>query len=286
MVIEGVDYSTARPDPKGLVAAGKKFAVRYGGPGSAGKHLTAGELKALRAVGIDVVANAEGSSGGYRGDAAGQNWARQAEHDFRALGMGADRPIYFSADWDVQPNEMASVDAALRGSAKIIAASRVGIYGSYDVIDHCYRTGTAKWLWQAAAWSTWTNPATGKREVRWHPKAHLQQYHNSVALAGGEVDLTRALTIDYGQWNFKGDDFEMTDAEMDKFAAKIAAAVAPAVAAALLKSDTVPVTPANGVSTTWMTQTALGDMTTKLGEISRNIAQVVRNTTPPAPPTA
>ncbi|MCW2768478.1 MAG: hypothetical protein JWO11_4437 [Nocardioides sp.] len=73
------------------------------------------------------------------------------------------------------------------------------------------------------------------------------------------------------------DDPEMTEAEMDLLAGKIAAA--------LLKSDTVPVTPASGVSTTWMTQTAIGDMTTKLGEISRNIAQVVKNTTP-LPPTA
>jgi hypothetical protein len=282
MVIEGVDYSTARPDPKGLVAAGKKFAVRYGGPGSDSKHLHADELKALRAAGMDVVANAEGSSGGYRGDAAGQNWATSAERDFRGLGMGADRPIYFSADWDVQPHELAEVDAALRGSAKIIGASRVGIYGSYAVIDHCYRTGTAKWLWQAFAWSTWINPATGKREVRWHPKANLQQYRNSVIVANGEVDLTRALTADFGQWNYQGDDFTMTPAEEDRFAAKIGTAVA----AALLKSDTVPVTPANGQSTTWMTQTALGDMTTKLGEISRNMAQVVKNTTPPAPPTA
>jgi hypothetical protein len=76
-------------------------------------------------------------------------------------------------------------------------------------------------------------------------------------------------------WGLLGD-LEMTDAEMRK--------LADYIAAALLKSDTVPVTPASGQSTTWMTQTAIGDMTTKLGEISRNIAQVVKNTTPPAAP--
>jgi hypothetical protein len=68
-------------------------------------------------------------------------------------------------------------------------------------------------------------------------------------------------------------DFTMTDADMDKLAGKIAAA--------LLKSDTVPVTPANGVSTTWMVQTALGDMTTKLGQISRTLAEIAAAPEPP-----
>jgi hypothetical protein len=120
--------------------------------------------------------------------------------------MGADRPIYFSADWDVQPSEYASVDAALRGSASVIGVGRVGIYGSYDMIAHCVAAGTATWFWQTYAWSMWTNPTTGRREVRWHPKAHLQQYRNGVTVAGGDCDLNRAMTADYGQWNYQGAD--------------------------------------------------------------------------------
>lgn len=110
----------------------------------------------------------------------------------------------------------------------------------------------------------------------------LWQYTSSATIGGqttsdanafrGTLDQLKALVAP--GWK---DDLEMTEAEMDKLAGKIAAA--------LLKSDTVPVTPANGVSTTWMTQTALGDMTTKLGEISRSMAKVVENTTP-LPPTA
>jgi hypothetical protein len=41
--------------------------------------------------------------------------------------------------------------------------------------------------------------------VRWHPRAHLQQYRNGVALAGGTVDLDRAATVDYGQWGQEDD---------------------------------------------------------------------------------
>lgn len=208
MAVEGVDYSFARPDPAGLARAGKKFAVRYGGPGTSGKWLSAGELAALRSAGVDVVANAEGSAGGYRGTAAGRDWALSAERHFRGLGMPADRPIYFSVDFDAGPSDWSSVDAALRGSASVIGAGRVGVYGSYDVVAHCLAAGTASWFWQTYAWSA------GRR----HPMAHLFQYQNGVAVAGGDCDLTRALTADYGQWGYPGvDDMAFTDGQMQAF---------------------------------------------------------------------
>src|SRR3954469_17640306 len=98
MSVEGVDYADARPSPAGLVRAGKKFVVRYGGPGRTSKQLDATELRSLLAAGLRVVANAEGAANGYRGRAVGRAWAQQAEEHFRALGMPTDRPIYFSVD--------------------------------------------------------------------------------------------------------------------------------------------------------------------------------------------
>ena len=209
MITEGVDYSFARPQPRALANAGKKFAVRYGGPGSDSKMLTASELAALRAVGIDVVANAEGAAGGYNSEAVGRSWARSAEADFRRLGMPGDRPIYFSVDFDAGPAHWSGIDAALRGSAAVIGKDRVGVYGSYDVIEHCAATGLATWLWQTYAWS-------GGRK---HPKANLYQYRNGVTIGGGDCDLTRALTEDYGQWLYRKDDAvpntPLTPAEAD-----------------------------------------------------------------------
>lgn len=203
MTIEGVDYSFARPSPQGLYNAGKRFAVRYGGPGSDGKQLTAGELAALRAAGLDVVANAEGSAGGYNDADTGRSWAASAEGAFRGLGMPADRPIYFSADWDASASDMAGIDAALRGSAAVIGAARVGIYGSYDVIEHCRKAGTAAWFWQTYAWSA----------GRVSSANHLYQYKNGVTVGGGDCDLTRAMVADYGQWGYQEDD--MTPAEFN-----------------------------------------------------------------------
>lgn len=190
---EGVDYAFSVPSAAGLAAAGKRFAVRYGGPGSASKHLTAGELVKLRTAGLDVVANAEGAAGGFRGGAAGKSWAQSALSQFAGLGMPNGRPIYFSVDWDADSGDWPDIDAALRGAATVIGAGAVGVYGSYDTVAHCFAAGTASWFWQTYAWSS----------GRIHPAAHLYQYHNGVTVAGGDCDLTRGMVADYGQWGYR-----------------------------------------------------------------------------------
>lgn len=193
--IEGVDYAWGAPSAAGLAAAGKKFAVRYGGPGSAGKQLTAAELARLRAAGLDVVANAEGAAGDFRSAAVGKSWAQSAAAHFGALGMPAGRPIYFSVDWDAGAADWAGIDAALRAAGSVIGAAQVGVYGSYATVAHCVAVGTAHWFWQTYAWSG----------SRLHPAANLYQYRNGVTVAGGDCDLTRALTADYGQWGYSNE---------------------------------------------------------------------------------
>jgi Domain of unknown function (DUF1906) len=190
MAVEGVDYAGSRPDPAGLYRAGKRFVVRYGGPGGSWKHLTATEANALRAAGLSIVANAEGTADGLRGRQAGADWAILADEHFRSLGMPADRPIYLSADWDVTSGQWPSVADALRGAGSVIGAARVGVYGSYDVMRWARRDGVARWFWQTYAWSG----------GRWAAGNHIEQYGNGIRVAGGDVDLCRALTADYGQW--------------------------------------------------------------------------------------
>jgi hypothetical protein len=201
MTIEGVDYSFSRPSAAALKAAGKRFAVRYGGPGSAGKQLTSGELRDLRANGIDVVANAEGSAAGFKGTSAGVSWAGAAQSYFAALGMPTNAPIYFSVDWDAGSADWGGIDAALRGAASVIGAARVGVYGSYDVVAHCHAAGTARWFWQTYAWSGGKTPPS---------YVHLYQYKNGVTIGGADCDLTRALQPSYGQW-YGGEDMSFED---------------------------------------------------------------------------
>lgn len=204
MIAEGVDYAWDRPTVAGLAAANKRFVVRYGGPGSAGKQLDAAEARALIAAGIALVANAEGAADGLKGGrTAGIAWARDADAHFRALGMPADRPIYLSVDFDADSAHWPAIDAALRGAAEVLGAARVGVYGGYDTIAHCVNAGTARWFWQTYAWSG----------GRWHPRAHIRQYRNHVPLAGGTVDLCQAMVADYGQWGQPREDDDMDAAQ-------------------------------------------------------------------------
>lgn len=194
MSIEGVDYAFGpKPSPAALTRAGKVFACRYGGPGSAGKQLTADELADLTAAGIWVVANAEGTADGLKGGYdVGRAWAQQADAYFRRLGMPPDRPIYLSVDFDAGPVHWPALDAAMNGAASVIGRERVGVYGGYKVIAHyaSMKERLATWYWQTYAWSA----------GQWHQAAHIQQYRNGVTIDGADCDLNRALVADYGQW--------------------------------------------------------------------------------------
>jgi hypothetical protein len=188
---EGVDYSSTRPNPAQLYALGKRFVVRYGGPGGDWKHLTAAEAASLTRAGLALVANAEGAADGLAsGWATGVAWATSADTAFRALGMPPSRPIYLSVDFDCGTGQWPAVAEALKGAGSVLGPARVGVYGSYDVMQWAKRDGVARWFWQTYAWSG----------GRWAAHNHLEQYRNHVSLAGGIVDLCRSKVADYGQW--------------------------------------------------------------------------------------
>jgi hypothetical protein len=194
---EGVDYSWSRPNLTDLTASGKVFVVRYGGPGSPGKLLSLDEARALGDAGLSIVANAEDqrvSSTLAGGLVIGMAWAASADLHFRKCGMPADRPIYLSVDFDVTAAQWPAVADALRGAASVIGAERVGVYGSYQAVTWARRDRVAAWFWQTYAWSG----------GQWARGNHIEQYRNGVPLGGGDVDLNRALTVDYGQWTTGG----------------------------------------------------------------------------------
>jgi hypothetical protein len=201
MSIEGVDYAWSRPGAAALAAAGKLFACRYGGPGSAGKQLDPAEARALSAAGVAIVANAEGAANGLLGGwSTGVTWARQAAAHFAACGMPWHRPVYLSVDFDVSSSQWPAVASALRGAASVLGAGRVGVYGGRRAIEWARRDGVAQWFWQTYAWSGGV----------WVPGNHIEQYRNGVPLGGATVDLDRALPSDFGQWRVGGD-MEPTD---------------------------------------------------------------------------
>jgi hypothetical protein len=173
-----------------LRSAGKWFTGRYFGPG-VGKLATPAEVAALHAAGLAVVALAEGfERDALLGHAKGVEHAQSADTATFLAGMAPDRPIYFAVDFNMTVAQRPAVRAYLQGCADTIGRDRVGVYGGVRTTEWAANNGYAAWFFQAAAWS----------DGVWGPHAYLQQYANGVTVAGGRVDLCRAVVTDFGQW--------------------------------------------------------------------------------------
>lgn len=201
---EGVDYAFSYPPVASLVAAGKRFACRYGGAGTANKWLTVGEANSLSRAGIGVVANVEGAAAGLLGGyQTGRSWAGSADTHFAVCGMPPGRPIYLSVDFDVTASQWPAVASALRGAAEAIGVDRVGVYGGRRAIEWARRDGVARWFWQTYAWSG--------SVTHWVAGNHIEQYRNGVTIGGADCDLDRSLTDDFGQWYTTPQEHNMAD---------------------------------------------------------------------------
>lgn len=189
-----MDYSFSRPAPTCLKQSGKLFAVRYlGRDPRGGKDLTKTEADRLKAAGLArlVVYQPRRSFVPSLGD-DGRAAARQAHLDASACGMPAARPIYFSIDGDTRAFttvQWAQVDRFFGEVISVLGVDSVGVYGGKNTVERMRARHLAHWYWQTYAWSggEWAD-------------VHLRQYDNGNPLCGGEVDLDRAMTRDYGQW--------------------------------------------------------------------------------------
>lgn len=217
-MIKGLDYAGGRPGGAAIKTAGYQFVVRYlsdGGPTLPGKLLTPAEADDLRAHGIEIVSNWETTATRMlSGFDAGVTDAQLAVAQVLKCGGRKDRPIYFSADWDATEAQQASINDYLRGTAKILGADSVGIYGGYWPVSRALDAGVAKWAWQTEAWSG-TN-----RE----PRAQLVQRNSLgyVHVGGVECDVNEAHATDYGQWS-KADSTATLQQEDNPLAALTAA---------------------------------------------------------------
>jgi hypothetical protein len=167
-----------------------QFVCRYLSWLPNGKVIDKAEFQNLLNQGIAVVLNweyyADDAIRGSNHYADGQVQAREAERQRIALGAPVC-PIYFSADFDATAGQQAAINSYLDGVASVIGRDRVGVYGSYYVIERTLGAGKAKWGWQTYAWSGGNVSS----------KAHLYQYLNGVM--GGQADRNRSLQDNFGQ---------------------------------------------------------------------------------------
>lgn len=210
--MKGLDYSFGRPGGAAIVDAGFEFVVRYVPyQGDGGKGLTAGELEELRANGLAVGLVFESVAERHLdGRPAGIEDARRCAAAVAELGFPDDLPVYFAVDFDAQPNQQGLINAYQLGAADVLGMERVGVYGSYGVVERCFAAATATWFWQTYAWS--------KGFIS--QRAHLYQYKNGQTLNGAAVDYNEAFGERQGLWRTEEDELNENDkAILDKAAA-------------------------------------------------------------------
>lgn len=187
--MKGLDLSSNRLDPKKAKTAGYGFLARYLASSAKGVRKT--EASAIRAAGLGLVVVYESyAARAKEGRPAGIADGKTALAFARDIGFPDSRPLYFAVDFQPSTVDMAYVDAYLSGVASVIGAARVGVYGSYSVVEHCHSIGVVHWFWQTYAWSA------GKVSAH----THVYQYLNGQIVAGVSVDFNESRQLDFGAW--------------------------------------------------------------------------------------
>jgi hypothetical protein len=196
---QGLDWAWGHPDVAALRRGGYRFACRYLSHDPT-KNLTLDQARRLSAAGIACVVVWETTaSRALAGHAAGVLDATAALTQARLCGMPAGRPIYFAIDFDEAPGQVDEVADYFRGVHSVLDQAGpadfprsvpVGAYGGYWAIKRLFDAGLIDYGWQTYAWSG----------GQWEHRAHIQQFHNGVHVAGVSADLNRSTRRDIGQW--------------------------------------------------------------------------------------
>jgi Domain of unknown function (DUF1906) len=187
-----VDYSTARPDPASLAAAGFIGAARYLATLPNPKVIDGPELAGLFAAGLSIAFVWE----------VGTDWTSwngaEADRQLDALGVDQNVPVYWAVDRDWSDYPL--VGRMLDG---VNSRRRRGIYGGSGLVQYQLDNGHAEYGWVAAA-SSWGHgqPAPG---------AALQQ---RVGGAPAGCDVNDVLRPDWGQQDPKGNDVTPEEHDM------------------------------------------------------------------------
>lgn len=184
MTTLGVDASH-RLSGAAVKAAGYAFAVRYLSVPGSWKAIDKAEVDDLVANDVKVVLVFETTAGrAGEGKAAGVADATSATAQQKALGIPADRPIYYAVDYDAEP---AVVEAYFEGLNSVPGTDDG--YGSARVIKHLLDDKLVHLGWQTVAWSH------GELE----PRRAMFQRLGTVYVGGVACDVDEAFVDDYGQ---------------------------------------------------------------------------------------
>lgn len=157
MTSQVIDFSTARPGPAAIKAAGYAGVIRYlaywdpANPNP--KIITASELAGYRQAGIPVAFVWETSAGAALGGyAVGLAHAQAAHALLNSLGVPASVPVYYAVDTQISFGAIPVILDYFRG-VKAGSVRPVGVYGQASVLDAVGTAGVASYFWQTMAWS-------------------------------------------------------------------------------------------------------------------------------------
>lgn len=192
-LIQGFDCATklTAKTAKALKEAGFEYAIRYL-PTTEWKSLTKTEVKAILDSGLKLVSVYQWSANHseYFTYERGKQDGAHASKVAKELGQPEGTPIYFAVDYDAQPKNIQGVLDYFRGVKVTIKGYKVGVYGSFYVMNEVKAKEPVDYYWQTYAWSY--------RKIADH--IHMRQYHNGVKVAGVILDRNEFYKSP-GAWN-------------------------------------------------------------------------------------
>ncbi|WP_100487015.1 glycoside hydrolase domain-containing protein [Sporolactobacillus pectinivorans] len=168
-----------------LKASGVQAIGRYLGPEISWKTVNRAEVAHILSAGLKLFSIWEKNpvSSLYFTRDQGAKDAKEAVHFASGIGQPAGTPIYFTVDYDATNREMDLIINYFRSIKSVISTYKVGVYGSFAVIEVLVRSGAADFFYQTYAWSR------GKLSAY----AHIYQHDNGRKMAGILVDFDNVL---------------------------------------------------------------------------------------------
>ncbi|KAF9142795.1 hypothetical protein BGX30_002163 [Mortierella sp. GBA39] len=187
----GIDCSTrvTAAAAKKFKADGVSFIGRYVTPNS-WKSLCKEEADTIIAAGLQILSVFERTADRTKGGSAnGKEDGKRAYAHVRSIGQPIGTAIYFAVDYDAPASQHDNIEAYLRAAAKEIPGYKIGVYGSFSVIEAMAIRGAASYFWQTLAWSRGLLSA----------KANVYQKQIDVMANGFKVDWNDQYS-DAGLW--------------------------------------------------------------------------------------
>jgi len=197
----GIDCATPITDSvaKSLVAANNSFVGRYmirSTRLSDWKRLTISEAKIITDNNLKIVSIYETTTNrAIGGSVSGIEDGKIARAEAESIGMPKNGCIYFAIDFEATPKDYDIIEKYLVAAKSQIGRYKIGVYGSYFVIEEMKRRNLCDYYWQTVAWS--------KGMISKHNS--LYQYNIDKPSYGINADLNYSYG-NYGGWDLNSEE--------------------------------------------------------------------------------